>query len=564
MVFRIAAVSFLLSLVLYGCGQKVSTEATAGKTATSTSQATAPARKKLVVALQTYSYITDYDNNYLTKKLEEELGVDIEFHLLSASMAEANTQLSLMIASGKNLPDVIATGALSTEAILTYGSKGVFIPLQDMLKNPGIAPNFNAIASEEDKKAMITAGTSADGNMYALTQFDPSVWNMSPFRFFINQTWLDKLGLEMPTTTEEYYQVLKAFKTQDPNGNGKADEIPAYGISSGTYGENITIPLMNSFIYYPATKISTAVLSLDETTGKVIAPFATPQWRKGLEYMNKLCREGLLPEAIFTDDRTQFMAVLNNESANLVGSLSSGSLSRWNDYDNNKNGQEFEMLAPLEGPEGIAYNVFVQYKPESVWFITSACKDPELAMRLGDLFYNQEISRIARYGETDVDWTSQEDMLNNPIYSNAYIQAGLYDRPSLLILNDIWAQNNAKFWRNMNPRYASIDENNTEAYAIPYDGDVKSFKFRADNYEYNFPAHPKNLLPLLNYTADEAAEQSEIIVNVSTYISQSMAQFITGARPLTDREWNAYLKELDTMGLQVWLENSAAAYARTL
>ena len=64
--------------------------------------------------------------------------------------------------------------------------------------------------------------------------------------------------------------------------------------------------------------------------------------------MKGLCQEGLLPESVFTDDKTQFMAVLNNEEVNLVGSVSSGSLARWNDYDNNANGQDFVMMAPLK------------------------------------------------------------------------------------------------------------------------------------------------------------------------------------------------------------------------
>ena len=44
--------------------------------------------------------------------------------------------------------------------------------------------------------------------------------------WIIRQDWLDKLGLETPTTTDELYEVLKAFRTEDPNGNGVQDETP--------------------------------------------------------------------------------------------------------------------------------------------------------------------------------------------------------------------------------------------------------------------------------------------------------------------------------------------------
>lgn len=237
---------------LYGCGNKSTTsDPTQATTENSTDGTTSDRKEKLVIALQTYSFITDYDNNYLTKLLEDKLGIDIEFYLLSADSSEATTQLSLMVSAGEQMPDIICTnGALSAEAILDYGSKGVLIPLGDMLNNPEIAPNFNSVVSEEDRNIMLEGSTSADGNIYSMTQYEPQAWNMTPYRFYINQTWLDKLGLNVPTTTDEYKEVLKAFATQDPNGNGQADEIPAYGFTAGTYGENITIPLMNSFIYY--------------------------------------------------------------------------------------------------------------------------------------------------------------------------------------------------------------------------------------------------------------------------------------------------------------------------
>ena len=69
--------------------------------------------------------------------------------------------------------------------------------------------------------------TAADGNIYGLPQFDYSIQDVTNDTLIINTEWLEKVGMDMPTTTEEFYQVLKAFKEAgDLNGNGKADEIP--------------------------------------------------------------------------------------------------------------------------------------------------------------------------------------------------------------------------------------------------------------------------------------------------------------------------------------------------
>lgn len=222
------------------------------------------------------------------------------------------------------------------------------------------------------------------------------------------------------------------------------------------------------------------------------------------------------------------------------------------------------MMAPLKGPEGIAYSPFNQTKPQPIWFVTSSCQNPELAVTLGDLFYDPEISIITRYGEKDVDWTTDSEKLSDSSLSNAYIEAGLNDEKSVLVLNDIWGQNNATFWRDINPRYFTIKQDQGVVQNNAYDPNVKSMQFYADNYAYNYNSHPDKLLPAkLNYTNEEVTEQSEITVNVATYVSQSMAQFITGARPLDDREWESYKSELDTIGLQTWLENAQAAYDRT-
>lgn len=504
-------------------------------------------RETITIALQTYSYITDYDDNYLTKKLEEDLGVNIEFHLLSANSNEALTQLSLLFMSGEDIPDVICTGALTQEAILNYGTTGVFLPLNDYLGDAVKTPHFNDIESEEDKALMLSASKSADGNIYGLPIFEPETWNLTPFRQYINEAWLKKLGLEMPTTTDEFYEVLKAFANEDPNGNGIQDEVPLYGITAGTYGENITIPLMNAFIYYPAPTATNPVLTLADDGETVKAPFIQEEWKQGVEYMYRLCEEGLMPASAFTDDKTQFMAVLNNEDVNIVGALSSGSLSRWNDFDHNVNAQEYTMLPPLEGPTGVAYSPYLPYAPKQIWFVTSSCENPELAVALGDLFYRSDISTIVRYGEEEVDWTMDSSLISNSDYKKA-------------ILNDIWGENNNKFWKNINPRYVPTDDYNSWLPVNP-DFESKSNIFRyMMNPEYNYNAHPDVVLQNIKYTNEEAQNQAEIIVNISSYVSESLAQFITGARPLSD--WDDYLEDLEDMGLSTWIENTQAAYDR--
>ena len=106
---------------LYGCGNKSTTsDPTQATTGNSTDGTSSDGKEKLVIALQTYSFITDYDNNYLTKLLEDKLGIDIEFYLLSADSSEATTQLSLMVSAGEQMPDIIWSRARLWHLILFH------------------------------------------------------------------------------------------------------------------------------------------------------------------------------------------------------------------------------------------------------------------------------------------------------------------------------------------------------------------------------------------------------------------------------------------------------------
>ncbi|MGV2788079.1 ABC transporter substrate-binding protein, partial [Clostridium perfringens] len=106
--------------------------------------------------------------------------------------------------------------------LVNYGTDGTILPLEDLIDQ--YAPNLKALLDRRpDIKSSITA---PDGHIYGLPSWEENNLGTNPFFHVINKKWLDKLGLKMPQTLDEYTEALAAFKTQDPNGNGKADEIP--------------------------------------------------------------------------------------------------------------------------------------------------------------------------------------------------------------------------------------------------------------------------------------------------------------------------------------------------
>ena len=404
---KFLALGLAASLVvsaLAGCGGSSGTSAdTAAGTAAGNEAAaesadagkSASSGDKLLVGLTQSSMVTDYENNYFTNYLEEQLGFELEFYMLPADAAETRTKVALMATSKEELPDVLVVdGHLTNEMILQYGSSGFFLPLNDYLADASKMPNYNAIPAE-DKEIMERAQTMADGNMYGLAAYEPETWNLTPNRIFINKAWLDKLGLKEPTTTEELKEVLIAFRDGDPNGNGVQDEIGVYGFSGGGYGENTSAALMNSFVFWNGGGINGG-LSLSDDGTTVIAPFTTEEWRDGLRYMNDLYKEGVLSANIFTDDGTQFKAILNQETP-IVGLTTAGSLSNWPDVINNKNFLEMEMIAPLKGPKGIQYTPYSEYTPGQELMILASTDKLDMALKFADQFYDHDTSICLLY-----------------------------------------------------------------------------------------------------------------------------------------------------------------------
>lgn len=508
--------------------------------------------KVLTIALPQNANVENYDTNYLTQLLEKECNVDIQFMLLPTSLEDAKSKLALMASSGEKLPDVVCMQLTNLE-VAEYGSKGVFQALNDYIGDASKTPNFNAI-DEETRNAIVQAITSPDGNIYTLADYSPEDYNLTPYRCWINKTWLDNLGLETPTTTDELKAVLEAFATQDPNGNGIQDEIPLTGATSAVWGGFTPYYLMNSFIFYNANMANNG-LALDADGKTVIAPFTTDEWKQGLEYMNSLSEEGLLDPSMFTMDSTQFTAMLD-QNPNAVGCVCAGGWGYWTGSLDSENFQDFELLAPLAGPESTAYAATYQYTPNLYWNVTKDCEDVDLAMQAGDLLYRQDVSYTTRYGEENVDWSTDEAVTSEKV--------GLYQDMlgipcKIAILDNQWSKVQNKHWYGACPHYLSTDDYRG-LDSMQNGDDNRNAVLRSTSYSMYYEAHPQ-LMPSLNYTEEEAEGISGIATDVTTYVSSSMAEFITGNRPLSD--WDNYLEELDNMGLQQMIEKAQAAYDRT-
>ena len=155
---------------------------------------------------------------------EEQTGVKFEWMKVAEdSVAE---KINLMLASG-DVPDVFANG-ITRAMVLQYIDQDMFMPTEELVDE--YVPNLQQIFEDNPEYKAIC--TSVDGHRYGFPVIEEMYGLVNtPSILYIYQPWLDALGLDMPTTLDEFVEVLKAFRDNDPNGNGIQDEIPlsAYG-----------------------------------------------------------------------------------------------------------------------------------------------------------------------------------------------------------------------------------------------------------------------------------------------------------------------------------------------
>ncbi|OZG65929.1 type 2 periplasmic-binding domain-containing protein [Bifidobacterium eulemuris] len=218
---------------------------------------------------------------------------------------------------------VLTSGEVADISIALFGQSDLagypyFEDLSDDLDQlPSVKKFF------EDRDYARKSATTMDGNIYQIPNdvVSQGESNYTGQTFLINKTWLDKLGLDIPRTWDELTEVLRAFKTQDPNGNGEADEIPwnIRAMETSGFGWYSPFQLINS------TGISTAMTmspagpeGIYAKDGKVGNFLQTENFRQVVEYLSELTSEGLIPQAGWTKDDSKWNSELQSDGETAI------------------------------------------------------------------------------------------------------------------------------------------------------------------------------------------------------------------------------------------------------
>ena len=456
----------------------------------------------------------------LTQRLEERTDEQIEWQVV-----DNTEQISLLFASG-DYTDVVISNVLQDTDISRYAASGVLVPLDEYI-NEDITPNLCALFEKVPSAKAIS--TMTDGHIYTLPRYNGIEADYVENYLFINKSWLDKLGLSVPETTEDLYNVLKAFKEKDPNGNGIADEIPMSFLD----GHAFAYPEALLSCWGAATKHGTFEGFTTIKNGEVLFAPMLDEWKEMIKYYKRLYSEGLLDIEAFTQTNEQFNAKLASDLS-IVGVA-------WSKTNPFANADEYEVIKPVHAPgKEVVWRVHPgSLGIKNVFAVTDKCKDIEAAMRWVDEFYTEEATLESWYGAIGDTFTVKDGVytFNEPEEGKTLKQ---------------WVGDNTVSGVNL-PGVFFEDEIGRLVE------DCEMWTSTQESYDLYKDYLDKETWPRPYYSAEDATRVSELRTDIFNIVSQKKAQWIAGDKDV-DSEWDKYLDDLKAVGVDEYIEINQKTY----
>ena len=468
-----------------------------------------------------YSAVSINDVLPIWQEFEKRTGVKIKFQAYS----DYDTAMQPRIAAGTELPDImVVPPSWSNRGVFRAALDGVIIDVGDLVTK--YAPNIvKYFAKNPDVKALMTA---PDGKLYAIAADVPKDVNgVVAFTLMYRRDWVQKLGMKEPTSVDEWYALWKAFKNKDPNGNGKADEVPlsqgwgSIAYLSGAWGLPAPMPT-----YWP------------DANGKVQYLYTTQAYRELLTFASKLYAEDLLEKEMGrSEDEMNSMAGRNilGTYATLCGYIPQLDLA--SQQGGAGQADWWGAMPPVKGGK------LQLVKRDPVWNyygITKACKDPVVATRWVDYVWGSDDGDLLlNAGFEGQQYTKNADgtieflpwVTKNPDGLDVYNA-----------LRSLGAHNTI-LSRTTNPIYLALQKGK------------KSLQVEQLFISSRVEPFP-NVMP----TTAEEEVLNAIEPDLNTYMNEMRSKFITGSEPLS--KFDDYVKQVEKLRLADLLKVKQAQYER--
>jgi len=451
------------------------------------------------------------------EEMEELTNINFKYRTSTDEDFTQNKQLAFQTL---DLPDLFYGANLTTSEVVDYGSQGLLIPLEDLIEN--YAPNLNKLLDEHPElRASIT---TPDGHIYALPALDQAPTSKTPI-LWLNGPWLEELGMDRPETIDEFYDMLIAFKEEQPGG--VEDVIPI----TANEASDLRVGILPSFGIVQDDGIF-------EEDGEVKFAYVQDEYKEYLKFLNKLYDEKLLDNELFSQTYEQFVAkgertgVFTTWPIVMVG------------FEDPQEALNYPMLPPMtsefnDEPLTIEYSEYFRGRAA----ITKDNEHPEATMRWLDYLYSEEgtlLSRLGIEGETyewndDDQWVLLAEEGLSTTETNAKHAPGVGTAVPMSLTTEFYEREGD------NPAILEIYEW-AEEELIP---------------------HAKIPYPQVYFTIEEQEEISTIKPDLDSYFEQMEARFITGEESI-DEKWDEFVETLESLDFERLVEIHQDAYDRWL
>lgn len=492
-----------------------------------------------LVAYQEVGQI-DYNDMEFFKAMEAATNVHIEFECFPK--ASYNDQKNIMMTTNDYPDGFFGYATMGMADINSYGPMGIFIPVDDLIEQ--YCPNYKSVIERFPVMDGMTTSLE-DGKKYSFGTVNEAPARDYPGNLYINQTWLDNLKLQMPTTLEEYYNVLKAFKEQDANGNGDPnDEIPytflpinhinGYGGFFGAYGRaeafNAPGAALNHFVV---------------EDGKVVYEPLTEEWKTAIKELSKFVKDGLWDQEGFVQDGDMYNGKLTSATP-IVGSAYTWARGSFGD-----NSDQYVPVPPLKAtassaePKVLKRQNHVSFQPTGL-VITDKCQNPELLAQWIDLFYSETMSIMSAKGPQRV-----ESITEDGVFTYDETPAADGTAWGTVCANESPADGSPKCTTNdmlVNKIIAKTVDELSKPNVIT-------------KYYLNAPASVT--LPVMQTTADEELVINDYGMTIQKYVEENLAKWLMGTSDI-DKDWDAFQEQLKKSKVDDFIAAMQTAYDRTI
>jgi putative aldouronate transport system substrate-binding protein len=477
---------------------------------------------KLTGAILYSSLRPNTNDSDIWKYVKEKTGVEIEFTV----MKDAD-QVSLMFAS-RDFPDVAFNIGAKAAQLSDAAAAGDLLPLDDLIKQ--YAPTWDAFMKENTlayKTCLLP-----DGKLYTLPFIDFAPYDRDiRDQWFLNKAWLDELKLEAPKTTDDFKNVLQAFKDNAGKGSIPQNVIPYYYFFDAYVGGQMDI--YGAFGLYVSNG---DYLSVDN--GKVVYQAVNPDIKEPLKYLRSLYAAGLTPPEIFTDDWSTYLSKISADPA-MTGS--------YHAYTN-RNLKAFTPIAPPQSPNGkkpVMRRQNYVPNPAYAFMMFKDNPNPQATIAFCEWCVEKENLMTVTRGVQGVVWDYTADGKFIDIFWEESPDKMAEHAKQLGLHNSFITIRDKNYYDNL--------------YYNKFEAEEGTRPWAYKNI-YQSSLAPEGLNYVGGTLSDEDNKQMDQLTTDLTNLRKTkFADWISGKGDI-DAEWDAFVSQNEALNLQKWLEFKQKSY----